>query len=97
LQFQNALTIFVLLVTTATADFTAQADKIRVKVMKCPICREETSWQNNIYRPFCSERCKMLDLGRWADGEYRIGGGPRTEVEAETSDSDDHVDSEQLN
>jgi endogenous inhibitor of DNA gyrase (YacG/DUF329 family) len=40
--------------------------------MKCPICRKETSFTNNPYRPFCSERCKMIDLGRWAGGEYRI-------------------------
>ncbi|WP_410499335.1 DNA gyrase inhibitor YacG [Chitinibacter sp. S2-10] len=26
----------------------------------------------NIYRPFCSERCKMLDLGQWANESYRI-------------------------
>jgi endogenous inhibitor of DNA gyrase (YacG/DUF329 family) len=28
------------------------------------------------YRPFCSERCKLLDLARWADGTYRIPGEP---------------------
>jgi endogenous inhibitor of DNA gyrase (YacG/DUF329 family) len=28
------------------------------------------------WRPFCSERCKMLDLARWADGSYRVPGEP---------------------
>jgi endogenous inhibitor of DNA gyrase (YacG/DUF329 family) len=28
------------------------------------------------WRPFCSERCKLLDLARWVDGTYRIAGEP---------------------
>ena len=28
------------------------------------------------WRPFCSERCKLQDLARWADGAYRVGGTP---------------------
>ncbi|MEW6732789.1 MAG: DNA gyrase inhibitor YacG [Acidobacteriota bacterium] len=47
--------------------------------MKCPICHQETTWQENPNRPFCSERCKMIDLGKWAEGEYRIEGGPASE------------------
>ena len=42
--------------------------------MKCPICHKETTWKDNPFRPFCSERCKMLDLGNWAGGDYRIKG-----------------------
>jgi endogenous inhibitor of DNA gyrase (YacG/DUF329 family) len=42
--------------------------------VKCPQCRELTTWQDNPFRPFCSERCKMIDLGQWADGSYRIPG-----------------------
>jgi endogenous inhibitor of DNA gyrase (YacG/DUF329 family) len=30
------------------------------------------------WRPFCSERCRLLDLGRWLDGDYRIPGEPVT-------------------
>ncbi|MBQ4488560.1 MAG: DNA gyrase inhibitor YacG [Ruminobacter sp.] len=41
--------------------------------VKCPICNKEIEWNsNNIYRPFCSERCKMKDLGGWADEKYHI-------------------------
>jgi len=40
----------------------------------CPICRKETVWENNPYRPFCSERCRLIDLGKWAADEYRIPG-----------------------
>ena len=40
--------------------------------MKCPTCSKEVTYANNPFRPFCSERCKMIDLGKWASGEYRI-------------------------
>lgn len=42
--------------------------------MKCPICKTATDWHGNPTRPFCSERCKLIDLGRWASGQYRIPG-----------------------
>ncbi len=42
--------------------------------LKCPICKKLSSWKGNPYRPFCSERCKLIDLGAWASGEYRIPG-----------------------
>jgi len=37
--------------------------------MKCPTCNKETVDE---YRPFCSERCKLIDLGRWAGEEFRV-------------------------
>ena len=40
--------------------------------MKCPTCSKETQYQGNPYRPFCSERCKLIDLGQWAGEEFRI-------------------------
>ena len=38
----------------------------------CPQCRRPTAWEDNPFRPFCSERCRLLDLGAWADESYRI-------------------------
>lgn len=38
----------------------------------CPRCQQPSYWSNNIFRPFCSERCKLLDLGAWASEQYRI-------------------------
>jgi len=53
--------------------------------MKCPRCQKETTLEGNPFRPFCSERCKLIDLGRWAAGEYRV---PTTEKPPEeTHDS----------
>jgi endogenous inhibitor of DNA gyrase (YacG/DUF329 family) len=42
--------------------------------LKCPICRKETAWNSNPFRPFCSERCRLVDLGKWASEDYRIPG-----------------------
>jgi len=41
-------------------------------IVACPVCRKESEWEGNPFRPFCSERCKMADLGAWAGEEYRI-------------------------
>jgi endogenous inhibitor of DNA gyrase (YacG/DUF329 family) len=39
----------------------------------CPQCNAAILWStDNPYRPFCSERCKLIDLGQWATGAYRI-------------------------
>jgi endogenous inhibitor of DNA gyrase (YacG/DUF329 family) len=40
----------------------------------CPTCKKETSWKDNPFRPFCSERCRTIDLGSWADGRYKLKG-----------------------
>jgi endogenous inhibitor of DNA gyrase (YacG/DUF329 family) len=39
---------------------------------KCPICAKPVELKDNPYRPFCSERCKLIDFGNWADGNYRV-------------------------
>jgi len=35
-----------------------------------------TPWEDNPWRPFCSERCRLVDLGCWVDEDYRIAGDP---------------------
>ena len=40
--------------------------------MRCPICRRDTYGKGNPFRPFCSERCKLIDLDNWLAGRYRI-------------------------
>lgn len=41
--------------------------------MRCPICRKPVDAQSE-FSPFCSERCKLIDLGDWAAERYRISG-----------------------
>jgi len=43
-----------------------------MKRVKCPNCGKITNWENNPYRPFCSEKCKLADLSRWLNEEYTI-------------------------
>jgi len=40
----------------------------------CPVCKKEVE-RNSDFFPFCGERCKLIDLGNWADGSYAIPGG----------------------
>ena len=40
-------------------------------IVSCPSCKKSLRWTtDNPFRPFCSERCKLIDLGEWADGQY---------------------------
>jgi endogenous inhibitor of DNA gyrase (YacG/DUF329 family) len=39
---------------------------------RCPHCRKPLPLDPGPYRPFCSWRCKLLDLGAWLDGRYRL-------------------------
>lgn len=44
-----------------------------MKKIRCPRCQQETVFSaENPFRPFCSDRCKTLDLGAWATENYRI-------------------------
>lgn len=60
----------------------------------CPICRRELPTGENPFRPFCSERCRMIDLDNWLTGRYRVSspatvepedsGGAESETASET-------------
>lgn len=40
---------------------------------KCPICKQESGKRpDNVFFPFCSDRCKTLDLAKWLGGDYAI-------------------------
>ncbi|WP_440862686.1 DNA gyrase inhibitor YacG [Symbiopectobacterium purcellii] len=52
--------------------------------VSCPTCKKSVEWgEQSPYRPFCSKRCQLIDLGEWADEEKRI---PSNE---DISDSDE--------
>ena len=55
----------------------------------CAYCRRKPA--DPAWRPFCSERCRMADLGRWLSGDYRIAGEslPSRDPEADPDESDD--------
>jgi endogenous inhibitor of DNA gyrase (YacG/DUF329 family) len=57
-------------------------------IVKCPGCGRSLEWSAaNKWRPFCSERCKLIDLGAWFKEEHAIPGEPALDV-AEDGDPD---------
>lgn len=41
--------------------------------VNCPQCKKSVDWvPKSLYRPFCSKRCQLIDLGQWADEEHKI-------------------------
>lgn len=46
---------------------------VKTITILCPQCKKPSSLsEDNLFRPFCSERCKLIDLGSWASEEYAI-------------------------
>jgi uncharacterized protein len=43
-----------------------------VRTIKCPTCRKSGDWFAGNYAPFCSQRCRLIDLGKWLGGEHAI-------------------------
>jgi uncharacterized protein len=44
--------------------------------VNCPTCRRELDWEAAPFRPFCSERCRLIDLGAWLTEQRAIPGEP---------------------
>jgi endogenous inhibitor of DNA gyrase (YacG/DUF329 family) len=45
----------------------------KYKLVTCPTCAKAVEWRpENKFRPFCSERCKLIDLGEWAAENYKV-------------------------
>jgi endogenous inhibitor of DNA gyrase (YacG/DUF329 family) len=40
--------------------------------VRCPTCRKEGDWFAGDYRPFCSRRCRLIDLGKWLNEEHNV-------------------------
>ena len=51
-----------------------------MKIVPCPRCGAQAPYAPvNPWRPFCSERCKTIDLGAWANEEYRVPEAPSSD------------------
>jgi endogenous inhibitor of DNA gyrase (YacG/DUF329 family) len=62
-------------------------------IVSCPTCKKTVIWNEQAFRPFCSERCKLIDLGEWAAEEKII---PGESIDAE-SDYDSFLHSDTMN
>ena len=59
---------------------------INKKDIVCPTCGKKDTWKTeNAFRPFCSDRCKLIDLGEWASESRRIAG---EEINKDTGDGE---------
>ena len=56
--------------------------------IRCPTCRTLLIYEQSPMRPFCSERCRLIDLGDWASERFRIPA--RQEPLVGTQDTDEH-------
>jgi uncharacterized protein len=63
---------------------------IQKKNIICPTCGKKGTWtSDNKCRPFCSERCKLIDLGDWADEKYRVPDEPANPSELPNDKEED--------
>ncbi len=56
--------------------------------VKCPKCSSQFHYYASEYRPFCSERCKMIDLGHWLQENYKISPSGPSEDEDNLEEED---------
>ena len=57
-----------------------------VGFVNCPNCKITVSWTNNErFKPFCSERCKLIDLGEWVTEKHTIPGQPTQSADDDES------------
>lgn len=61
---------------------TSRSDDCGGRIVRCPICAGDSVYAaSNPSRPFCSPRCRNVDLGAWAFGSYSMPAKPDTENE----------------
>lgn len=57
-------------------------------MVKCPTCRREIDWSSSEFRPFCSDRCRLIDLGAWLTEKHAIPGEAPASEDASPSEPD---------
>ncbi len=66
------------------------SENIPVRKVKCPQCRKDSVYSvENPFRPFCSERCRLIDLGAWAEGAYKIPTNTHVDVNLDEENSNE--------
>ena len=67
-------------------------DKTKIE-LQCPICKKPVKHGGEDF-PFCSERCRLIDLGKWASGKYVVSSPVQDAEEGEIQNLGDHADEE---
>jgi uncharacterized protein len=61
----------------------------KVLTVTCPQCKGKSIYgPSNAYRPFCSERCRQIDLGAWASDQYVVAGSKGLDADLMSEDED---------
>jgi uncharacterized protein len=61
-------------------------------LVKCPTCRREVEWSPaSLYRPFCSDRCRLIDLGAWLTEQHKIPEDPGAADDPLQSDPSEEI------
>ncbi len=66
---------------------------MKKKIYICPICRKKVSSNRKInqFYPFCSQQCRLVDLGNWLDGRYAVDGKTGKLIELDSNISEGHT------
>lgn len=65
------------------------------KIVKCPTCKKEVEWiTTSTFRPFCSKRCRLIDLGEWASEKHAIPADPIPSTEENIFSSHEQPDND---
>lgn len=60
----------------------------KLNKITCPHCKKPGTWtSDNSFKPFCCERCKLIDLGDWAAEKHRIASEEKPELDPGSDDS----------
>lgn len=69
---------------------TTNKSQHKTTIVSCPTCSKSVAWQpSSEFRPFCSERCRLIDLGEWANEEKAIAGEPLPSAVNPNADQED--------
>ena len=73
-----------------TAENGLENPRIKHTTVPCPVCGKPASWTpENKWRPFCSERCRLIDLGEWLTENKRIPGEPDDSQDGNDAEHDE--------
>ena len=61
----------------------------KVLNVKCPTCDKEFNYYSSEYRPFCCEKCRMIDLGHWFKESYKV---PEKDSNPGENQEENHID-----
>lgn len=60
----------------------SESSPVKPRIVRCPQCGGDSVYApSNAWRPFCSERCRQLDLGAWASESFRVPVAPPQDVD----------------